>query len=336
VTEPRNGDETGASDAAIDRALADALRTEPLDEAAFDRVRAVVMDEWREAVVAASTPPRRRSLGRWAAFAAAAALALLALGLILRPTGGTAVVGTLVRLDGGRIDAGSQFWRHRTIRLGDPVRTGDTLTIHGPALLSLTRGGTLRVAADSVIDLADATEISLERGLVYVDMPVSSKPFLPFRVRTRVGTVEHLGTQFEVLSSEASVRIRVREGRVRLVGPAGAVTAAAGIEVVASLRGGISQRSIETYGRDWLWVTALAPDYEIEGRPLADFLQWASRELGRHIEYADSRARELAAHTILHGSVTGQEPLQALTDVLTSTSLTFDLRGDAIRVHSGS
>lgn len=335
MSEPPTGHDPAAADDPVAQAIAEALRIEPLDEAALARMHATVLDEWRRGIAEPARRPRRRA-ARWLGLTAAACVALLAAVALVRPTGTTAVVGVLVRLESGSIDAAGPFWRHRAIRVGEPVRSGETLEVHGPALLSLARGGSLRLAADSVLELASGADVRLERGLVYVDIPPGGGSAAPFRVRTRVGTVEHLGTQFEVLSSNLSVRIRVREGRVRLVGPAGAAVATAGTEVVASVQGGLSQRSIETYGRDWLWVAALAPDYAIEGRSLAEFLQWVSRELGRSVEYADPRAGELAARTILHGSLSGRDPLDALTEVLASTSLAFELRGEAIRIRSGS
>jgi ferric-dicitrate binding protein FerR (iron transport regulator) len=330
MTEPRITAGREEDDPSIERALTTALSTEPLDDQTLERLRATVMDEWR----AANAPARFDRKGRWIAVSAAAVVAALAVGFIVRPTGDAAVVGTVARLDDGGIDVRGTFWRHRTAHVGDALKTGETLTVHGPVLLSLMQGGTLRVAAGSVLDLTGGAEVSLAHGLVYLDVAPSIKSSTPLRIVTRVGAVEHLGTQFEVLSNEGAVRIRVREGRVRLVGHAGTVVASAGTELLASVRGGISQRSVETYGRDWLWVAALAPDYDIEGRPLIDFLQWVSRELGRRIEYADANARDVAARTIMHGSVRGREPLEALADVLATTSLTYEMRADTIRLHS--
>jgi ferric-dicitrate binding protein FerR (iron transport regulator) len=153
-------------------------------------------------------------------------------------------------------------------------------------------------------------------------------------VMTRVGIIEHVGTEFEVVSTDQAVRIRVREGLIRLLGSVGAVTAPAGTELLARPGGRLSRRSVATYGRDWMWTAALAPDYEIEGRRLADFLQWVSRELGRQPDFADAHVREVADRTILHGSVRGREPLEALAIVLATTSLSYEIWDDAIRVRA--
>jgi hypothetical protein len=148
--------------------------------------------------------------------------------------------------------------------------------------------------------------------------------------------IEHVGTEFEVLSNDRLVRLRVREGAVRLKGESRDIAAEAGTELTAMSDGTVTQSTVATYGRDWLWVAALAPDYEIEGKPLLGFLQWVSRETGRQVEFSDAHAREVAERTILHGSVRGREPLDALSSVLSTTSLSYQIRGNAIWIQSGN
>jgi hypothetical protein len=99
--------------------------------------------------------------------------------------------------------------------------------------------------------------------------------------------------------------------------------------------GTVSQKPVATYGRDWLWIAAVAPDCEIDGQSLLNFLQWVSRELGRRLEFTDPQTRQIAERTILHGNVRGREPLDALANVRTTTTLGYELRGDTIRVQSG-
>jgi hypothetical protein len=157
----------------------------------------------------------------------------------------------------------------------------------------------------------------------------------PLRVATLAGIVEHVGTEFEIKSDDRTVRVRVREGRIRFLGTADTVVADAGTELLATPGKTISRRSIDTYGGDWLWTAALAPDYEIEGRSLMGFLRWVSRELGRPLDFADANARQIADRTILHGSVRDQAPIDAMSNVLATTSLTYEIRGDTIWIRSG-
>jgi ferric-dicitrate binding protein FerR (iron transport regulator) len=166
---------------------------------------------------------------------------------------------------------------------------------------------------------------------MYLDFPPAALGAQNFIVQTKAGFVEHQGTQFEVVV-DGEVRVRVREGVVQFHRPAGIETAEAGVELVVPVDGPVERHVLATHGREWSWMESLAPEYEIEDRPLIDFLQWVARETGRQLDFADDRAREVAARTRLHGSVDGLVPLEALTHVLSTTTLRFELRGDAIRI----
>jgi hypothetical protein len=330
MTERQPPSNDPGSDKELDRTLTDVLRTPPLDSQALERIRVVVENEWR-----ASTLLQRRTRTirrwRWASLSAAVVLIALTTAWFAKHTGEPAVFGSISRSDGGA-DV-----RH----VGDPLRSGDRVSTHGPMLVSVAAGGSLRIAADSTIDITSGTEIRLERGKIYIDLPPAPAVSARLNVWTRAGVIEHVGTEFEVLSDDAGVRIRVREGRIRLrdisgaTGNSKAIVADAGTELLAVSGRGIVQRPAPTYGSDWLWIASLAPTYEIEGQPLLNFLQWVSRELGRRLEFGDSAARDIAARTILHGSIRDHEPIDALANVLATTSLRYEIRDDAIRVNSG-
>jgi FecR-like protein len=291
----------------IERALTDALRPKTLGPEALERIRANVQQEWRANV---ESTPKAARWGRW--LAVAAALVLVGLVAALYPRWQTYPFGTVVRS-------------------GHVLKTGEVLEAREPTLIVLVDGGTLRVAADTVLELAGPTKGVLRHGQIYVDLPPGTHSKAPFQIETRVGTVEHVGTEFEVVSNDRFVRLRVREGRVRLRD----IPAEAGTELTALNDGTVTRSTISTHGGDWLWVAALAPDYEIEGKPLLGFLEWVSREVGRPIQFSDEHARAVAERTILHGSVRGREPLDALSSVLATTSLTYEIRGDAIWIQSG-
>ena len=321
-------------DARVERTLTDALGTQPMSDESLERLRAVVAREWRDAVAAEQPISSRRS--RWIALAAAAALAAVAVALwVTRPSAQTAAIGSMTRLAVDGLEVRFGLFQHRRLKSGDPLRVGDRLTTRGPLLITLARGGTLRVAAGSSLNIPGSAELSLESGRIYLDIPPGSSAVNPLRVATSAGVVEHVGTEFEVMSDDRAVRVRVREGRIRFLGTTDTIVADAGTELLASPGKIISQRSIDTYGGDWLWTAALAPDYEIEGRSLIGFLIWVSRELGRPLDFADAHARQVADRTILHGSVRDQTPLDAMSNVLASTSLTYEIRGDTIWVRSG-
>jgi hypothetical protein len=327
-------------DPAVERRLTDALGVQPLSERGLERLRASVAQEWLAAVAGEQTVSSGRSLPwgrrRWIGLAAAASLAAMAIGLwVATPAIQAVPIGSMTRLEGGRLEVRSRLFQRRRLKSGDALRVGDHLTTQNPVLVTLTRGGTLRIAAGSSLNVTGAAQLSLEHGLIYLDIPPQSGAGNPFRVSTSAGMVEHVGTEFEIKSDAGTVRVRVREGRIRFVGTADTIVADAGTELLAAPGKATSHRVIDTYGGDWLWTAALAPNYEIEGKSLMGFLTWVSRELGRPLDFADTNARHIADRTILHGSIRDQAPMTAMSNVLATTSLTYEIRGDTIWVSSG-
>jgi hypothetical protein len=268
--------------------------------------------------------------------AAVFAVVTLSVLFYLREGGPSYVFGTVARSDVGAAELRHGLLRVQQLKAGDVLKTGGALHTRGPTLIVLEGGGTLRLAADTVLQLSGPTEGVLRRGQIYVDLPRGTHTASPFRIQTRAGAIEHVGTEFEVLSNDHLLRVRVREGLVRFRNKGRDVEAGAGTELTVTPDGQLSRSAMPSYGRDWLWVAALAPDYDIEGKPLLGFLEWAARELGRSIQFSDERARAVAERTILHGSVRGKEPLDALASVLATTSLSYEIRGDAIWIQSGN
>jgi hypothetical protein len=339
MTEGRSQNSDPAS--SEDELLTSAFRTPALSEDALERVRAAVEDEWRATTTVGAAVGRRRTAPssrlRWFALAAAVVVAVGVTSWIARPPARTAApLGSVSRTDEGALSVLSARFSRRNLTQGGELRVGDRVTAQGPALVALARGGTLRISAKSELAVISPSEISLERGLIYLDIPEGTGAGSPLRIITNAGAIEHVGTEFEVLSDDEAVRVRVREGRIRFVGRTDTVVADAGTELLAAPGKSIVQRPIDTYGRDWLWAAALAPDYEIEGSSLIRFLRWVSRELGRPLNFADANARQIADRTILHGSVRHQAPIDAMSNVLATTSLTYEIRGDAIWVRSGA
>ena len=89
-----------------------------------------------------------------------------------------------------------------------------------------------------------------------------------------------------------------------------------------------------TAGREWAWAETLAPDIEIEDRPLQEFLVWFSRETGRKLELANDAVREQTTTIRMHGDVRGLTAMEALSAVMAATTLRFELPEGVIRVSS--
>jgi hypothetical protein len=91
---------------------------------------------------------------------------------------------------------------------------------------------------------------------------------------------------------------------------------------------------VTPYDDAWDWTETLAPTFEIENRPLADFLKWAARETGRELVFENDDTRLAAMSTRLHGSVSGFTPSEAVASVLPTTSFEYSI--DERRILIGS
>ena len=105
---------------------------------------------------------------------------------------------------------------------GAAVMSGTTVTTAaGTLAMTLTSGVQLRLDASTTVRVDSATDVSLERGAVYVDSagsPPTQPGASPIRIHTPAGLVRDLGTRFEVRLAGAGIRIRVRDGQVRVTG----------------------------------------------------------------------------------------------------------------------
>jgi ferric-dicitrate binding protein FerR (iron transport regulator) len=315
-------------DAEVRAALEQGLQYQPLETAGFARIRASVRAEF---LAQYGEGARRKRTRRIMSMAAALAGIVILAAVLLYPRRDGEPIGVLARTVNGGLEVERGLLFGHSVRAGEGVLAGRQYTSAGSSLITLVKGGGLRLAAGSVVEGIDARDIRLDSGRVFLDFPGGAPPFV---LHTSAGTMEHIGTQFEVEASAVGIRIRVREGIVRMRTTTGTHEAGAGTEVLFSRAGSIVRRKVPTYGPEWAWVETVAPEFEIEGQPLARFLEWAARETGRHIQFADDGARDTALRTRLHGSIRGLAPLEALGRVLSTTSLRFEVHDDIIRISS--
>lgn len=314
----------------IERTLADGLARSPLTDDAYTRIHAAVTAEWQTAVACSPRRPRRR----WVAMGAGLAAAAVIGALLLQTFAKTPTFGIVARADKGALVSLHRVLPDQRLEVRTALRVGNVVVANDPVLVELQLGGTLRIAGGSRLGVTAADEVSMDKGEVYVDFPPDLHRVSAFVIRTPLGLVEHLGTQFDV-SVANELRIRVREGSVRLRRGSQTETAGAGTELIVPRVGQTSQLAIATHGPEWSWVEALEPEFPIEDRKLSDFLQWAARESGRQVSFQDEHAREVAERTRLHGSIHGLSVTQALETVLATTSLQYNFEQGRIEVSSG-
>jgi hypothetical protein len=318
-----------------ERALRTGLHVNPLSPEAMSRIRAAAEAEWRANI----EPPARRWLP-YAAVTSFMVVVAIVTGLFfmarLDRTEHGESAARVVQFEAPGIVEVHFLRRSTALSDGAVLRSGRTYQVIGQALIDLEDGGNLRVAPGSEFEILAKNDVRLERGEMYVDIPPGTHTNSVFTARTVAGEFRHSGTQFAIAVVQGQTRLRVREGSVHWLAADGESTVRAGTEVVFSNGAKAAQRPIATSGNEWDWTARTTPDFEIDNRPLGEFLAWVARESGRKLILADDESRNEAASIRMHGSVRGLTPMQALSAVMATTQLRYDLPDGQIRVSFAS
>jgi ferric-dicitrate binding protein FerR (iron transport regulator) len=294
------------SDDAIAALVRLAGRRPPVPEEAALRVRAAVREEWLQTI-------GRRKRTRWIGSAAAVAAAAITIAILRMTSSSPQLKPVPQRL----VVAGGQT-------NGAVIYVNDVYEVADGNTASLAWGdATLRLDGGTRVRIASSTELSLDRGAVYVDSNHSG-----VIIRTPIGAVRDIGTQFEVRLAADRMRVRVREGRVDLQHGGATHSATAGTELDADARGGVTQHTIARSGAEWDWVVRAAPPIHLDGRTLAEVVAAVTRDEGVKPVWSDSVARN-AASMRLHGDVP-LTPEEALDTALVASGLTSRIDGDRL------
>jgi ferric-dicitrate binding protein FerR (iron transport regulator) len=245
-----------------------------------------------------------------------------------------AVLGQVARFDAPGLVESGYLRRDLAMNPGAPLHAGQSFDVRGDSLITLVGGGNLRVARASSIQVLAVNAVKLERGELYVDIPPGLRGNDRFMVVTPAGEFRHVGTQFAVAIVNGMTRLRVREGSVQWHAAEGDATVNAGTEVTIDSNRTVTRRPIPTAGRDWAWAESMAPDIDIDNRPLQEFLVWFSRVTGRKLVLADDEVRKQTTTIRMHGNVRGLTAMEALSAVMAATTLRFELPEGVIRVSS--
>jgi ferric-dicitrate binding protein FerR (iron transport regulator) len=299
-------------------------------------VREHLRREWREIVA-----ERRGSRRRWSGLAFAASILVAALGLwlaALQPGAPAGPVATMaIALDEVRVKSGwLQRWQPAVV--GQILAAGESLETgtHGRAAIALPGIASARLDHDTRVRFTTADLLVIERGALYVDAGIELPGDSRLAVETPSGLVRHIGTQYEVRLDGSNIRLRVREGRVEWRSNSGAVERGqAGEQLMIAADGAVRREQASRYDASWDWIASTTPAIDIEGRPLAEFLSWAGRELGREVMFATPEVAEETATIVVHGSIDGLTPSQALVAVLATTSVRGSLEEGRIVVADG-
>ena len=151
---------------------------------------------------------------------------------------------------------------------------------------------TVTLADGTVVRLAPESRIEFFRGNTEREVWLTGRAYLavshmdgkPFQVHVPSGTVEVLGTRFEVRNGDGATRIAVVEGAVRMAATGGTVQV--GANEVARLTDE-GQLDVERVDHVFQVIDWLGPFLAFESTPLRQVAQEFRERFGVHIEIID-------------------------------------------------
>jgi ferric-dicitrate binding protein FerR (iron transport regulator) len=218
------------------------------------------------------------------------------------------------------------------IQIGDTLRTG----ADGRVALRLDDGLSLRVNRSSELVFSSADEIELLGGTIYVDTAGSGQDNSSgrnnsLRIDTRLGEIEHLGTQYEVQLSDSVLRVRVREGSIAYTGAGATEIGQAGEQLDIDPEGFASRSTVTPNDPDWEWVSALATLPEADEYRVREVLAWIARELGLELDFSSFGVEQRLTNQTLIG-LEGLNPTEALDVIQRMTNVATDISGERLSI----
>jgi hypothetical protein len=329
-----------------DERLGELIRSAGRRPAIPERDRAVLEDAARSAWRRMATAERGKRLRRRSAYALAASILIALAGAWWWMADGTPPIPeevAKVESASGRVASlpGNGPGTRTTLSAGSSILVGDALETGGVGeesagllALSWVHGQSVRLDAGTRLRIASLSRIELARGAIYVDSVSTVPAEEELEILTPLGVVREIGTQYEVRVDVAAgtVRVRVREGGVLVQHDGEALSAMSGGQLILHDDGSVSRDVVDPAGSDWLWVLEAAPALDIEGASLASFLEWAARETGLEVRYADEELARSASTILLHGSIEGLRPDQSIDLILQGSGLEHRVEDGAVLV----
>lgn len=273
---------------------------------------------------------------------AAAALLLIGVRLTVRDDpvsrGPAQAVATIEVLSGAaRLLPSEHAAEPALLQVGDGIREGDGVDTMsgGLAALRLAGGASVRIDRGTRLRLISDITMVLDEGTIYVDSG-KARGDRSLEVRTPLGVARDVGTRFEVRFNGSAVRVRVRDGLVRLAQNRQSHDAGPGDELTIDGEGRVGRRIVPLHGADWAWAAVLARPFELEGRSVREFVDWIARENGWQVRFADAAVERKAQTTTLHGSIQGLTPQEALSAVLPTSGVEHRLENGILRIRLGA
>jgi ferric-dicitrate binding protein FerR (iron transport regulator) len=300
-------------------------------------VRAAARESWQNEV-AQRARTRRGYL--WAGLGGCAVAASLVLAYFLLPFGGGAQVksgpAAVVQMLAGPAWNRSDDGERTLLASGDALGVGSDLATgeDGRAAIRMASGHSVRLDHSTRIRLLPDGSVAVDSGAIYVDSQAGMLTTAPLLVRTPLGMIREIGTQFEVRLETSLVRVRLREGAVIVDQGDRAHEVHAGTELELHEDGPVTRREISAYEPAWGWFEAITPLPDLGSRTLRSFLEWVARERGWRLSYADEAVARSASEIVLSGTTTRMTIDQALAAVLVTSRMTHRVEDGVLVIES--
>jgi len=211
----------------------------------------------------------------------------------------------------------------------------DTLIATSPdsrIALRMAGGQSLRIDTSSQLLLHSSNHVSLQAGGVYIDTDTASNP-LPIMVSTPFGVARDVGTQFQVRLAASVLMVGVRDGVVE-VAQTGQRSLSVNKDrfVELDMNGKKAERVLSTDDPSWDWVETVAPEFDIQGVSLKQYLTWYAGQKGIALVWADDASQAKAEGIELAGSIAGTMLHEGLLTVQQIAPFDYRIEGDTIWV----
>lgn len=297
---------------------------------ARERAFAELHGEWRQVT---ASRQRRRYVGM--AVAASAMLAVIAGSLWWNsdsPTVATDFLASVVRSTGNGVvvngrPSSSTSLRDLGLGVGDHLGTDSESRV----ALNWPGGGSLRIDAATQLRIEADNSIALQSGSVYFDStPFASNQPEPsaLLIKTSLGMISHVGTQFQARIDGGDLAVSVREGLARVNGDRIDVSVAAGELITLDADGRFERHERTGFDDSWQWAADIAPELSLNGRTTHEVLAWIARETGRELRYRSAEARRIASSE--PRGIGDLPPLPVLRTIPVMTSLDVTVEGPRI------
>lgn len=218
---------------------------------------------------------------------------------------------------------------HETSDLSN-IMSGQTIVTGDDAGLALAwgNGGSIRIDENSRVEFTDDESVFLAKGKIYFDSLPSSLVARAvagdapvFTLRTDLGDIRHVGTQYMTEVGPDTLIVSVREGEVAIDGKFHEQNVLSGNKATMAGRQRPSTLNISRFGEAWSWVNRITPPIDADGVSDYEVLTWACREIGLEPDFTDS-AEAVARRSRAFGTIKA-EP----ADTLRARLLTANMDG---------